>query len=103
MPFEKGREKTGGRKAGVTNKTTQEIRDKIQKVLSNRVEELDTDLSSMSEFKRWTILNAVAKYVLPALNKNEDTVEHSGQINITVSYSDSDTDALSDKEDEPEY
>ena len=46
------------------------------------------DLAVMNEFKQWTILNAVAKYVLPTLAKNEDTVEHTGEVKITVSFSD---------------
>jgi len=85
-----------GRKPGVKNKTTQEIRDAIQKVLAYKVDELADDLTVMNEFKQWTILNAVAKYVLPALNKNEDTVEHSGEVKITVSFSDGNTDATGD-------
>jgi len=88
MPFQKGREKTGGRVKGSKNKTTQEIRDALQKVLSNKIEDLETDLATMSEFKQWTILNSVAKFVLPTLNKNDDKVEHSGEININVNFSD---------------
>jgi hypothetical protein len=102
MPFEKGREKTGGRKPGVGNKTTQEIRDAIQLVLSKRIEELDADLDNMSEFKKWTLLNNVTKYVLPALAKNEDSIEHSGGIKITVNYADSEPDAFSDNDEEVE-
>jgi len=95
MPFEKGRQKTGGRLPGVKNKSTQEIRDAIQKVLADKVDSLAEDLELMSEFKQWTILNAVAKYVLPQLSKSEDTVDHSGEVKITVSFSDSITDAAS--------
>ncbi len=87
-----------GRKPGVKNKTTQEIRDAIQKVLADKVDELADDLALMPEFKQWTILSAVAKYVMPQLAKNDDTVEHSGEINITVSYSDSDMNPTGDNE-----
>lgn len=86
--FEKGRQKTGGRQKGTKNKTTQEIRDAIQKVLSSKVSELEADLETMSEFKQWQILQAVAKYVMPTLNKNDDKVEHSGEIKINVNFSD---------------
>ena len=104
MPFEKGKPKTGGRLPGVKNKTTQEIRDAIQLVLAYKVDQLATDLETMNEFKQWTILNAVAKYVLPALNKNEDTVEHSGAINITVSFADADpANSKPDPDSGPEY
>ncbi len=102
MPFEKGKPKTGGRQPGVKNKTTQEIRDAIQLVLADKVDELANDLTTMSEFKQWTILNAVAKYVLPTLAKNEDTVEHSGEINITVSFENGTDNALGDNSNEVE-
>lgn len=90
MPFEKGKPKTGGRLPGVKNKTTQEIRDAIQKVLADKVEELADDLAVMPEFKQWTILSAVAKYVMPTLAKNIDTVEHSGEVkyNININFTD---------------
>ncbi|TWR26914.1 hypothetical protein FPZ42_07720 [Mucilaginibacter achroorhodeus] len=88
--FHKGQQKTGGRKKGTKNKTTQEIRDAIQLVLSDKVDQLAEDLAKMDKFKQWTILNAVAKYVLPTLNKNDDTVEHTGEININISFEDID-------------
>jgi hypothetical protein len=89
MPFQKGKPKTGGRLPGVKNKTTQEIRDAITKVLADKVAELADDLNSMPVFKQWQILSAVAKYAMPTLAKNDDTVEHSGAINVNVSFSDS--------------
>ena len=84
--FEKGNPKppNSGRKLGVKNKTTQEIRDAIQLVLADKVEVLAADLETMSEFKQWTILNAVAKYVLPALNKNDNDTTLSGEVNYNV-------------------
>ena len=89
-----------GRKPGVKNKTTQEIRDAIQKVLSDNVDGLADDLLVMGSFKKWTILNSVAKFVMPQLNKNEDTVEHSGNVNITVSFQDDIIDPVKDNDKE---
>lgn len=77
-----------GRKKGTPNKTTAEIKDAIQLVLSNKVDVLAEDLAKMNEFKQWTILNAVAKYVLPTYQKNDNSVEHSGEVNIKVSFED---------------
>ena|ERR1700712_1149064 len=88
MPFEKGKAKTGGRAKGVINKTTPEIREAIQKVMSAKIDELESDLEMMNPFQQWMILEKVAKYFMPALNKNEDTVEHSGVIKVTVSFVD---------------
>jgi len=86
--FEKGQGKIGGRVKGTPNKTTQEIRDAIQNVLSNRIEQLDNDLNKMSPAQRWMILDKVTKYIMPALAKNDDKVEHSGEISINISYTD---------------
>jgi hypothetical protein len=89
--FEKGREKTGGRAKGTPNKTSAEIKEAIQAVLSLRVDELDDDLEKMDKYKKWTILNAVTKYILPTYNKNEESVEHSGEIKISISFEDDTT------------
>ena len=93
MPFEKGKPKpngkTGGRLKGTLNKTTPEIREAIQKVMSAKIDELESDLEKMNAFQQWMILEKVAKYFMPALNKNENAVEHTGEINVTVSFLDS--------------
>jgi hypothetical protein len=86
--FEKGKPKTGGRKPGVKNKTTAEIREKLQMVLSGMVEHFEEDLEEMNGFKRWQIASSVFKYIMPALSKSDDKVEHSGGYNITVSFED---------------
>jgi hypothetical protein len=86
MPFEKGKPKTGGRVKGTINKTTPEIREAIQKVMSAKIDELESDLEKMNPFQQWMILEKVAKYFMPALNKNEDTVDHTGEVKITVSF-----------------
>lgn len=91
--FQKGDPKpvNSGRKKGVKNKSTQEIRDAIQKVLSNKIDELESDLELMSPFNQWQILDKVAKYFMPALSKSDDTLEHSGEIQINVSFTDEPT------------
>jgi hypothetical protein len=89
MPFEIGKPKTGGRLKGTTNKTTPEIREAIQKVMSMKIDELASDLEQMSPFQQWMIMEKVMKYFMPVLNKSEDTVELTGEINITVSFKDS--------------
>lgn len=80
-----------GRKPGVKNKTTAEIREAIQKVLADNVDGLADDLATMGEFRKWTILNSVAKYVLPTLNKNDNDTSLSGEVKITVSFEDGST------------
>lgn len=77
-----------GRPKGSPNRTTAEIREHIQKVIDGQYERLQADLDSMSPFQRTMMVEKLTKFFLPQLAKNEDTVEHSGDINITVSYLD---------------
>jgi len=88
MAFKKGQEKMGGRVKGTPNKSTKEIRNAIQNVLANRIDTLEEDLARMTGFQRWMILDKVTKYVMPALAKNEDKVEHTGELQINITYSD---------------
>ena len=39
VPFERGREKTGGRKAGVPNKTTRSVKDALMRALEATAED----------------------------------------------------------------
>lgn len=86
--YEKGKTKTGGRKKGVQNRTTEQIREYIKDIVDGELKTLPEDLKQMNKFQKWQILEKVTKYFLPALNKNDDSVEHSGSINIIVSYDD---------------
>lgn len=88
--FRKGDKKpaNSGRKKGVKNKTTEQIREQIKNVVSNKLDVFEADLATMSPFQQWQILEKVTKYFLPALNKNDDSVEHSGEIKIIVTYGD---------------
>lgn len=91
-----------GRQKGTGNKTTAEIREAIQKVLANKVDELADDLAVMPEFKQWQILTGVAKYCLPALNKNENDTTLSGEIkyNVNINFVDGDNAPTGDYEEE---
>ncbi|RZJ82578.1 MAG: hypothetical protein EOO47_00070 [Flavobacterium sp.] len=91
--FTKGTPKppTSGRKKGVKNKTTEQIREQIKNVVSNKLDVFEADLQTMSPFQQWMILEKVTKYFLPALNKNDDSVTHSGNISINISFEDNET------------
>lgn len=78
-----------GRPKGSPNKSTPEIREAIQKVMSKKIDELESDLAKMNTFQQWMILEKVAKYFMPALQKNENDNTVSGEIKITVTYQDS--------------
>lgn len=91
-----------GRKPGVKNKTTQEIREAIQKVLADKVDELADDLLLMPEFKQWQILTGVAKYVMPTLAKNENDTTLSGEVKYNVNINFVDTGNDSDPDSDPD-
>jgi hypothetical protein len=84
--YEKGKPKTGGRKKGTKNKTTDEIRMMYQMVLSKKVDQLEEHLETMSPFQQWILLDKLSNKVLPNLNKNDDSINHSGEIKIIVEY-----------------
>ncbi len=90
IPKKKGDPKpaNAGRKKGTPNKSTEEIRKQIQNIVSKKLDVFEDDLAKMNVFQQWQILEKVTKYFLPALNKNDDSITHSGGINIYVSFED---------------
>lgn len=60
-----------GRPKGSKNKTTEQIRNLIQEVISGQLVNFDKDLDSMNDFNRWAIIDKLAKYFMPTLTKAE--------------------------------
>lgn len=68
MTFEKGREKTGGRKKGTPNKNTQKARALFLKIMEGELEHFHEALKEMREKDRKAylyILNKYYPYFLP--------------------------------------
>lgn len=65
MQFEKGREKTGGRKPGSTNKATADIKTKIATLIDEHFETIKDDLESLDPKERVTAYLKFLEYVLP--------------------------------------
>ena len=70
MGFEKGHEKTGGRKAGVPNKFTGQFREAVQYVYD--------DIGGHDAFSRWAVDNPtefykIASRLIPVEVHNHDT------------------------------
>jgi len=63
--------KTGGRTAGAVNKTTTEIREHYQNLVSNNLEQLDNDLKSLEPLQRLKIIIELSKFVVPTLKATE--------------------------------
>jgi len=67
--------KTGGRTAGALNKTTKEIREHFQNLVSNNLEQLDNDLKSLEPLQRLKVIIELSKFVVPTLKATELTTD----------------------------
>ena len=74
--------KTGGRTAGTVNKTTAEIRGHYQKLVSDNLEQLDSDLKSLEPFQRLKFIIELSKFVVPTLKQQDVTLESGKGTNI---------------------
>lgn len=79
--------KTGGCTAGTVNKTTAEIREQYQKLVSNNLEQLDNDLKSLEPLQRLKMIIELSKFVVPTLRATELTATKENRFNpITISF-----------------
>lgn len=67
--------KTGGRQKGSPNKTTAEIRQFYQKLLSSNIELLQSDLDSLEPLQRVKILIELTKFVIPVVKATDLNIE----------------------------
>jgi len=81
-----------GRPKGRKNRSTEEIRSFIQTIVDNNMDNLASDLERMNPTSRWMVIDKLTKYFLPALTKNDNKNENSGEISIVVKYNDDSTD-----------
>jgi hypothetical protein len=65
MPFEKGREKTGGRKSGSTNRTSTDIKSKIADLIDQQFDAITADLELLEPKERVTAYLKFLEYVVP--------------------------------------
>ena len=63
--------KTGGRTKGTVNKTTTEIREHYQKLVSDNLEQLDSDLKSLEPLQRLKMIIELSKFIVPTLKATE--------------------------------
>ena len=82
MPFKKG--KSGnpeGRGKGTPNRTSEEVRQTLLKLLSDNLERLQRDLDSMEPKDRASLLISLAKHIVPqALNPEKLSEEQLNQV-----------------------
>lgn len=82
----KGLPKTGGRTKGSLNRTTAEMKDKVQFFIESNFDQIQLDFIQLEPRERVTLYERMLKYVIPAkveneIIKNEDV---SPAINIVI-------------------
>lgn len=65
MSFEKGRQKTGGRKSGSQNKVTIDIKSRITQLVEDQFEMIQEDLEALDPKDRVTAYLKFLEYILP--------------------------------------
>ena len=75
MPFEKGRQKTGGRVSGVTNQSTSIVRDSFKQLVEGNLQRIEKDLEELEPKDRVKMILELAKFVIPTLKAEELKVD----------------------------
>jgi hypothetical protein len=84
MPFIKGKGKTGGRKRGVTNRTTKEAEDFLRKVLLGQVDNIKSSLESLQKDSDSRYLDACSKLFTYVLPRKTDLTSNNEKITPTM-------------------
>ena len=67
MAFTEGRTKTGGREKGVGNKSTEQLREMVGKLMEDNVERIQTDIDSLEPKDRVKAMIDLMRFALPIL------------------------------------
>ena len=83
----KGVRNVNGRPKGAVNLITAEIREHFQNLVSDNLEQLDSDLKSLEPLQRLKIIIELSKFVVPTLRATELTTgEENGFNPITINF-----------------
>lgn len=82
MPFEKGQ---GGRRKGVPNKLTAEVKERLQEVIEMNIDELKKVHSRLTPAERISFVNSTLKYIIPTLRQVDTTIDFVGELESQIS------------------
>lgn len=91
MPFQKGRNKTGGKKKGVPNKTTRDIKEAYRLLIENNLDNLTgwlEQIAAKDPEKAIKIINDLSEYVIPKLARSEHTGADGKDLHTTITFKD---------------
>jgi len=87
MSFRKGRQKTGGRSRGASNKATRNAREAIAAFVESNAHRLEAWLDKIAEDSPLAAFNAfmsVCEYVVPKMSRQEMTGRDGDRLQINV-------------------
>ena len=76
--------KTGGRTKGAVNKTTTEIREHFQSLISDNLDQLKEDLNGLDSLQRLKMIIELSKFVVPTLKATELTTDKESGFNPII-------------------
>lgn len=76
--------KTGGRKVGTPNKTTNEMREKLTLLLENNFSKLQSDIDKLEPKDRVKTLLEISKFVVPTLKATDLSLNMDNEVNIKI-------------------
>ena len=88
MPFTKDTASKAGKKStrkGSPNKTTEEIRENFQLLVSNNLEQLEDDLRELEPEKRVKLIIELSKFVIPTLRATDLTTSDDSMQPVIIS------------------
>ena len=81
MPFEKGKDKTGGRTKGTLNNSSTKVRESFTTLLEDNLEQLKEDFKELDPKDRIKLFLDLSKYVIPQLKQTDISLDAKHTIN----------------------
>lgn len=73
--FEKGKQKTGGRKPGTPNAVNRDLREIVREIVEGNAEQIRQDLEALDAKERVNAWIKLTEFVLPKLSRTETTID----------------------------